>query len=113
MIIFLILGLLLGGLTVVFALQNISPVSVTFLAWQFDGSLALVLVLAVVAGMLISSLLSMPRLVQRYFQVSNLRNKNAQLKDELTDKEIEVEAQKSKVAATNAYLDDLEKPPRI
>ena len=41
------------------------------------------------------------------------KNKNNKLKDELVHKEIEVETEKSKAAATNAYIDDLEKNPRM
>jgi uncharacterized integral membrane protein len=113
MIIFLALGLLLGGLTVIFALQNVTPITVTFLAWQIEGSLAVVLILAVLSGMLISSLFSLPGLIKKSFQISRLRKNNNKLKDELITKEKEVESEKAKVVANNAYLDDLEKNPRI
>ena len=44
--------------------------------------------------------------------IYSLKNKNEELKEKVIDKEIEVEAEKSKAAATNAYLDELEKPPK-
>jgi len=113
MIIFLVLSLLLGGLTVIFALQNVTPITVTFFAWQIDGSLAFILILAVLSGILISSLLSIPDLIRKNFQISRLKKNNDKLKDELVNKEIEVESEKSKVVANNAYLDDLEKHPRV
>jgi lipopolysaccharide assembly protein A len=113
MIIFLLLGLLLGGLTVVFALQNVTPVTVSFLSWEFEGSLALILVLAVVSGLLISSLLSLPTAIQRRLQISRLRNENLRLKEELGHKVVEVQEEKSKVAAANAYLDELENKPKV
>jgi lipopolysaccharide assembly protein A len=112
MIIFLIIGLVLGALVVIFALQNITTVTVTFFAWQFEGSLALILVLAVVSGMVICALISLPDAIRRHFQISKLRNNNTQLKDELVNKEAEAQEEKSKLDANNAYMDDLERNPK-
>ncbi len=113
MIILFIIGLLLGAVAIIFAAQNTDPVTVSFLAWQFHGPLALVIVLALVAGILICAFLSWPDAIRKRFMISRLRNKNEELKEEVFNKEIEVEAEKSKVAATNAYLDDLEKTPKV
>ncbi len=109
MFLFLIIGLLLGALVIIFAVQNIATVSVVFLTWQFEGSLALILVLAVAAGMVLSALLSIPARMKKRQERTKLATKNEVLTEELTTKKIEVEDEKSKVAATNAYLDDLEK----
>lgn len=49
---------------VVFALQNIVPVTVAFLGWTFQGSLALVLFVAFVFGALTSVLASLPAMVR-------------------------------------------------
>jgi uncharacterized integral membrane protein len=114
MIIFLILGLLLGGLVIIFTFQNMTDVTVMFLSWSFEGSLALILALAVLSGILIASFLSLPDVFRRKFQVSKLKRHNEVLKEELAHKEVEVVEEKSKAAATNAYLDELEKtPPRV
>ncbi len=120
MFIFLIIGLLLGGLVVIFALQNMTEITVTFLVWQFQGSLALILVLAAVAGMIIYGFLSMPESVKKYFVISKLQKDKAALKDEVEEKKIEVEntkfdieVEKAKLAATNAYLDDLERNSKV
>lgn len=37
----------------VFSVQNAVPISVTFLSWHFDASLAVVILLSVLAGMVI------------------------------------------------------------
>ena len=50
MIIFLILGALLGILSLMFVFQNITPVTVTFMTWQMEGSLAVMLFLAMLSG---------------------------------------------------------------
>ncbi len=112
MLIFLIIGLLLGAAAVFFALQNITTITVTFLSWQFEGSLAVILLAAVVTGVLISLLLSLPGLIKKSFQISSLRNHNSKLEDELVDKNMEVESEKNKLHATNAYLDELENTPK-
>ncbi len=112
MFIFLIIGVLLGAATVVFALQNITTITVVFLNWQFEGSLALIIILAVGVGMLISSLLSLPGAIKKAFQVSSLKRHNETLKSVLSEKEVEVEEEKQKLATTNAYIDDLENTPK-
>lgn len=113
MFIFLILGLLLGAAVIIFALQNVTPITVVFLGWQFHGSLALILVLAVASGILIYALFSLPEVIRKRFVISKLNNDKEKLKDELVDKKIEVEVEKAKVDANNGYLDSLEKSPRI
>ncbi len=113
MFIFLIIGLLLGALVIIFAAQNLAMVSVTFLTWHFEGSLALILVLAVVAGMVMGWLLSLQNIFNKRHQISKLKDTNEKLADELVVKKVEVEEEKSKLEATNAYLDDLERKPKI
>jgi len=46
----LIIALLIAILAVIFALQNAIPVSITFLVWKTEGSLALVLLVALAVG---------------------------------------------------------------
>jgi len=41
------------ALVAVFSVQNAMPISVTFLSWHFEASLAVVILLAVLAGMAI------------------------------------------------------------
>ncbi len=111
MFLFLIIGLLLGALVIIFAVQNLALISITFLTWQFEGSLALLLVLAVVVGMVLNWLLSLQNAFRKRSEINRLKDNNEKLEDELTIKKVEVEEEKGKVAATNAYIDDLEKNP--
>jgi len=62
--IFLFGALTVSLIAVLFALQNIVPVTVAFLAWTFQGSLALVLFVAFVAGAFASFLASLPSMVK-------------------------------------------------
>ncbi len=109
MIIPLVMGLVLGAMTVIFALQNVTPITVVFMSWRIEGSLALILIITMLAGVAFSLLMSLPGLIKKSFQISGLKKQNRVVKEELENKKIEVESEKSKLAANNAYLDDLEK----
>lgn len=54
---------------VVFAMQNNVPVTVNFLLWRFDSSLALVLLSALALGAIIVALLTTPATVHRQWQL--------------------------------------------
>ena len=56
---FAIVSLLIAICAVVFALQNQEIVSIKFLAWRFDGSLALILLLTFAGGFVASALMSL------------------------------------------------------
>ncbi|MBI2539682.1 MAG: LapA family protein [Deltaproteobacteria bacterium] len=57
MFLILILALVVTALTGIFILQNAIPVTVTFLVWQFEGSLVLVLSLAFALGIIVALLM--------------------------------------------------------
>ena len=83
MIIFLILGALLGILSLMFVFQNITPVTVTFMTWQMEGSLAVMLFLAMLSGVAITLLLLLPSLVRDQFRTLRLKQKARSLEGEL------------------------------
>lgn len=83
MLILFILGLLLGGAAVIFALQNVTIITVTFFSWQMTGSLALILILAIFAGVVVTVLLLLPGSVSNYFQYRRLAKEVARLEEEL------------------------------
>ena len=49
----LVIGMVLGILVVVFALQNLETVTYTFLAWSLDAPRALVFIIVLVVGVLV------------------------------------------------------------
>ena len=83
MILFIILGILLGALAVIFALQNIMTITVAFLSWHITGSLAVILFVALIAGVLTSLLISLPGLFKNYMLFCELKKQNKALQDEL------------------------------
>ena len=82
MLFFLILGLLLGAGAIVFALQNVDIITVTFFAWQVQGSLSLVILLALAAGVLVCILVSIPEVIKTHIEFSVLHRLNKKLEDE-------------------------------
>jgi putative membrane protein len=88
MIFFLILGALLGAVSIIFVLQNIIPVTVSFFSLQLNASLALVLFLAMLAGVVINILVLLPGFIRDEFRVSRLRRKNKDLESELEEARI-------------------------
>ena len=79
----LILGIILGAFTVIFALQNITVITVTFYTWQLEGSLALILLATVAMGIVIALLLVLPETVRSYFKYKNLKKENVRIEEEL------------------------------
>lgn len=78
----LLLGFVLGAGVILFALQNPSIVALTFLGWQFESSLALLIILAVAAGALLGVLFAVPGLIRKSFRIRALRKENRKLFDE-------------------------------
>ena len=83
MIILFIVGLLLGVVSVIFALQNIAVVTISFFSWNLTGSLALILLLAITSGILIAILLLLPEFISNHFKYKSLRKDNKRLEEEL------------------------------
>ena len=83
MIILFILGLLLGAFSVIFALQNVAMITVSFFSWQLTGSLALILLLAMTTGILITILILLPEFISNYFKYKNLQKENIALGEAL------------------------------
>ncbi len=83
MIIFFITGLLLGIAAVIFALQNVEVITVSFFTWELTGSLALILMLAIGAGLLASALLILPESIKNHFKYKSLQKENARLAEDL------------------------------
>jgi uncharacterized integral membrane protein len=85
MLIFTIIALLIAILAVVFALQNTAVVTVTFLVWNFQSSLALVLLLALVAGLLICFLAMAPGMIRSGWRASRQRKLLDRLENDLAE----------------------------
>ena len=56
--IILIFALIIVTLIVIFSVQNAVPVTISFLAWQFNASLAIVVFLSLICGIIVMALFS-------------------------------------------------------
>lgn len=83
----LILGIVFAIGSVAFALQNNAFVTVSIALWQFEGSLALVLLLALGLGVLIAGLVSSPTVIRGQWTASRLRRQVAELETELSQQQ--------------------------
>lgn len=83
MIILFVAGTLLGAVSVIFALQNVAIITVTFFSWQFTGSLAIVLILAMASGVIVTTLILLPESISNYFKFSNLEKENIEVREQL------------------------------
>ena len=74
----LIFGIAFAIAAVAFALQNNVPVTVSFMFWSFDGSLAMVLLLAIGLGAIIAGLVSSPAVIKGQWGTARLRRQVAE-----------------------------------
>lgn len=83
MIIFLILGALLGAVSVTFVFQNITPITVSFFTWQMEGSLSVILLLALVSGIFMTLLFILPSFIRDELRYRRLKKEKLALETEL------------------------------
>ncbi|HEY3311809.1 MAG TPA: lipopolysaccharide assembly protein LapA domain-containing protein [Anaerolineales bacterium] len=113
--IFLILALLVAILAVIFAVQNIAVVSISFFAWHIQVSLAIALLVALGAGVLISLLVSIPGKVKGSLnsashkkKFSNLEVEHESLKMKVDEVATDRDLYKNKFEASQKEISDLE-----
>lgn len=83
MILSLILGFILGVAALLFALQNTAIVALSFLGYQFESSLALLVLIALAIGVVLSLLVSIPSAVRDGLKIMSLKRENQKLRDEI------------------------------
>lgn len=64
--------LVIVALVTIFLVQNASPVAVSFLFWRFDASLAIVIFLSVLSGILFAAIFLLSGKVRRTVKRQNL-----------------------------------------
>jgi len=65
----LIVVLLVVLLVALFSVQNASPVAISFLFWRFEASLAIVIFLSTIAGVLVTVIIYSSRAVKKALSV--------------------------------------------
>lgn len=73
----LILGIIIGAVAVTFAIQNVTEVTVNFLAWQFTAPLAVILIATTVVGIIVALLAILPSAIRESLNAYSRRNAQA------------------------------------
>jgi len=71
------------GAAVVFALQNVAIITVTFFSWELTGSMALILMVSIGIGVTVATFMLLPEYISNYLNNKRLRKEIARLEDEL------------------------------
>jgi uncharacterized integral membrane protein len=103
--IFLVLALIIALIAVVFTIQNTALVTVTFLFWDLNHSLAFVVLLAILAGVLISQFVSVPGKFKRTMENTNQQKKIKELDTELMSAKVRLDALKQEVEIYRSKVD--------
>ncbi|MDQ3089687.1 MAG: LapA family protein [bacterium] len=85
MIITLIMGLVLGAISVIFITQNTDVISISFLQWQVESSVALIILGSLLMGALITSIFSLPAMIKSSMRLSRLSKDNRNLEKKVED----------------------------
>jgi putative membrane protein len=99
--IFLLFALLIALLAVIFALQNIQVVSINFLAWTFQSSIALEMIVTLIAGVLVGILAMLPGSIRSQLQISSKKKEKAGLETSLAQAQQQVAALQKQVDEAN------------
>jgi len=90
----LIVAIVVAMLAVIFALQNAIPITVSFLSWKFQSSLALVLLITIAMGVLMSLMVSIPSKIKNIKIISGQKKKIRELEQIIESKNNYTEAKK-------------------
>jgi uncharacterized integral membrane protein len=96
--IFVFFALVIAILAIIFAVQNNDTTTVKFFAWETQGSLALVLLIALAVGALINFLVSLPANIKARWTVRAQRKKLNELEISLAKQQTLMEEAQKKPA---------------
>ncbi len=83
--ILLVLSVLIGIALVLFAVQNSAVVTVSFLSFHYNGSLALILVVVFALGLLAGIFISVPLLLKKNSALREQKRRVKQLEEDMTE----------------------------
>lgn len=79
MLLVLILGFVLGAAALLFITENTAVVALTFLQWQFQASIALLILAAILVGIVLMALTVLPGAIGDSFRMRRLQRRNEAL----------------------------------
>ncbi len=102
--IFLILALVIAIIAVMFALQNVAVVTISFFIWNIQVSLAIALLVALGLGVIISALVSIPERVKTGWRSSKKSKSLSSLEEERNSLNMKIN---TITAERDAYINKL------
>jgi uncharacterized integral membrane protein len=115
MVFYLILALIIIALAVVFAVENMTAVTIAFMTWTIHTNLAVALMVALGVGVVIALLFSMPGMVRSGLNNSGQKKKLSKLeaerdkfKQQTEDSAKEITTLEEQLASYSAELDKLQ-----
>jgi uncharacterized integral membrane protein len=109
--IFLFFALIIAVLAVIFAIQNNDTTTVSFAIWKYNGSLALVLLVAVAAGSLISFFVSLPSNFKTRWALRQQRKKMSEMESSLATAQGQLEEAQKIISEANKPAQPAAAPP--
>jgi uncharacterized integral membrane protein len=100
--ILLIFSFIIAFVAILFAIQNTDIVSIRFLLWETQGSLALILFIALVAGALINYLATTPGQIKQRMANSGQRKQITELEGQLASAQDELQQTNEKLQKIEA-----------
>ena len=97
--ILLIFSFIIAFVAIIFAIQNTAITPIRFLVWQSEGSLALILFIALVAGALISYLATTPTQIKQRMTISNQRKRITEVEGQLTSTQEDLQGAQGQLKA--------------
>ena len=97
--IMLVFSFIIAFVAIIFASQNTDTIQIQFLVWKSEGSLALILFIALVAGALISYLATAPSQIRRRMTISNQRKRIAEVEGQLDSSKEELDQTQEQLKA--------------
>ncbi|MEL7522124.1 MAG: LapA family protein [Cyanobacteria bacterium J06553_1] len=89
----IVAAIVIAFLAIAFALQNNQLVAINLLIWNYQGSLAIVLLSTLAIGVLIGLLVLLPALIKRGWRVSRAKRQTAELENQLATRSQALETQ--------------------
>jgi len=108
-VITLVIGIGIAAVTAYFAFQNSDPMNVRFYKWEFQSIEAVILLLAVAIGVLITILTFLPSRMIRTMKIAGLKSKVKKLEKELEKAKIECQTTNEAKTQKEKELEDLNK----
>ncbi len=89
----IVAAIVIAFFAIAFALQNNRLVAINLLVWQYEGSLAIVLLSTLAIGVLIGLLVLLPALLKRGWRISRTQRQAAELESQLVTRGQEISTQ--------------------